>query len=126
MEQNARPANTCNIISDTVEQAVKLANADSVIGKPLLEGDTKVYPISDISAGFAGGMTTVTGKKIKQASLPAGAGGRVNVKPRAFLVIENDGRISVKGIPDAQAANDGGVLSGIVDIVKNITDKKKK
>lgn len=75
----------------TMDKVKEMADADTVIGKPVTTPDgTVIIPISRISYGFASGGSDLPSKAQPSSGLFAGGGGAgITVSPVAFLSISN-------------------------------------
>lgn len=81
------------LMSSTLDRISKIIDINSVIGKPIIQGNTLIIPISKVGFGFltGGGEYSETQPKVKYDTLPhaGGSGGGVSIKPLGFLIIEN-------------------------------------
>lgn len=79
------------LLGTTMDKIKEMADADTVIGKPVTTPDgTVIIPISRISYGFASGGSDLPSKAQPSSGLFAGGGGAgVTVSPVAFLSISN-------------------------------------
>ena len=79
------------LLGTTMEKIKEMADADTVIGKPVTTPDgTIIIPISRISYGFASGGSDLPSKAQPSSGLFAGGSGAgVTVSPVAFLSISN-------------------------------------
>ena len=102
MSTNERPA-------VTVDKAIELANANSIVGDRIVAGDITIIPISKLSVGFAGGGADIADVQRGKQQNPAGAGAKVTLTPMSFLVI-CDGTVQLLNI----AAEEGGSTMGDV------------
>ncbi|MBQ2781122.1 MAG: hypothetical protein IJF42_06145 [Clostridia bacterium] len=114
MSANERPAvaggNTLTkVLSFTVDKAIELANANSIVGDRIVAGDITIIPISKLSVGFAGGGADIADVQRGKQQNPAGAGAKVTLTPMSFLVI-CDGTVQLLNI----AAEEGGSTMGDV------------
>jgi len=84
------------IMGLTMDKVKEMADADTVVGKPVTTPDgTVIIPISRISYGFASGGSDLPSKAQPGGGLFAGGGGAgITVSPVAFLSISN-GHVSV-------------------------------
>lgn len=115
-------------INEIIETAVanlgKIAEANSIIGKPLVTMDgTTILPISQITFGFlAGGgeygnnSKVVVSKDSFLSNFAGGSGGGASVTPIGFLVVGKDG---VKMI-DAEKQD---FVGKILEVVKDFASK---
>ncbi len=108
------------IMRETTDKITDLARASTTLGTPVEKDGVAVYPISEISVGFAGGG--LGGGSKKQPS--AGAGGKVQTTPVGFLVLEN-GKARVMGL-DAPERQKNGPLSGLLSAAAGLFGRKKE
>ncbi|MCM1195038.1 MAG: hypothetical protein NC099_02660 [Corallococcus sp.] len=115
-------------ISEIVETAVsnlsKVAEVNTIIGKPLITMDgTTVLPVSQINFAFmAGGGEYGNGKSLKRennSNFAGGSGGGASLTPVCFLIINKDG---VK-VLDTEKSN---TLEKIFDVAKDLANTFKK
>ncbi len=88
-----------NNIADTIRQALgevrSMADSQTIIGEPIVVGDTTLIPVSKISIGVGLGGGTYG----KNTDNNAGAGGTgLTVSPVAFIVINKNGAASILNI----------------------------
>lgn len=95
------------VLSFTVDKAIELANANSVVGDRIVAGDITIIPISKLSVGFAGGGADIADVQRGKQQNPAGAGAKVSLTPISFLVI-CDGTVQLLNM----AAEEGGSAMG--------------
>ncbi len=95
------------VLSFTVDKAIELANANSVVGDRIVVGDITIIPISKLSVGFAGGGADMADVQRGRQQNPAGAGAKVSLTPMSFLVV-CDGSVQILNI----AAEEGGSFVG--------------
>lgn len=125
-------------IADTIRQALSevrsMADSQTIVGEPIIVGDTTLIPVSKVSIGVGLGGGTYG----KDTQNNAGAGGTgLTVSPVAFIVIAKDGTASMLnvGAEPAGASKIAGTVSdidkaldnvpGIVTKVKGIFKKDK-
>lgn len=113
-----------DIMDATVSKIRELADANTVIGKPIQTPDgITVIPISRVTLGFATGGTTGS----KGVSFTGGNGGGVKVEPIGFFVI-NDGNcrmISVAPPPLNTMDRIVEMVPDVLDRVDGIVNKNK-
>ncbi len=88
-----------NNIADTIRQALSevrsMADSQTIIGEPIVVGDTTLIPVSKVSIGVGLGGGTYG----KNTNNNAGAGGTgLTVSPVAFIVINKSGAASLLNI----------------------------
>ena len=81
------------LMSSTLDKLSAIIDINSVIGKPIIQDNVMIIPISKVGFGFltGGGEYSETQPKIKYDALPhaGGSGGGVSIKPLGFLVVEH-------------------------------------
>lgn len=112
---------------DTTLQKIREAvDASTVIGDPIIAGETTVIPVSKISYGFASGGSDFPNKSAQEC-FGGGGGAGVTVAPVGFLVINGS---DVKMIPVDSGLNAVNraidMVPDIVDKVRDVTTKLKK
>ena len=125
-------------IADTIRQALSevrsMADSQTIVGDPIVVGETTLIPVSKVSIGVGLGGGTYG----KDTHNNAGAGGTgLTVSPVAFIVISKDGTASMLNIGSEAAGSSkiSGTVSeidkaldnvpGIVSKVKGIFKKDK-
>jgi len=82
-------------LKDAVGTVKSVLDVDSVIGRPIVDAQCTIIPVTKMSVGFlsAGGETE--GKYTKgEKLLPIGGlGGGANVTPLGFLIVEGNSRV---------------------------------
>ena len=85
----AAEKNIESLLGTAMEKLGGLVNVDTVIGEPILAGETTIIPISKVTLGFAvGGGEYGEGKGTELAFGGASSGGMV-IKPIGFLSCTN-------------------------------------
>ena len=113
------------VMDATVSKIRELADANTVIGKPILTPDgITVIPISRVSLGFATGGTSGS----KGISFTGGNGGGVKVEPIGFFVIKdgNCRMISVAPPPLTTMDRIVEMMPDVLDKVDGIVNKNKE
>lgn len=110
------------ILSFTAEQTRSLADANGVLGEPLVIDGATVIPVSRVSAGFAGGGADIRNEKKSQT--PAGVGARVTLTPVTFLVFK-DGQVRQISVSREEKRPLGELAKAAVETFKEWTAKKK-
>lgn len=120
MENNKKMSNLMSVMSFTADKTRELADAGSVLGEPITRDGITVIPVSELSVGFAGGGADAVDVSRRKEQHPAGAGGKINVKPITFLVLDETGAhlLNIKG-------SGGDVLSQMIAAAKSFLKKDK-
>lgn len=108
-------------IADTIRQALSevrsMADSQTIIGEPIVVGETTLIPVSKISIGVGIGGGTYG----KETENNAGAGGTgLTVSPVAFIVVNKDGATSMLNIGDAPAG--ASKIAGTVNDIDKALD----
>lgn len=131
--------NSENSILESVRLALaevkQAADSQTIIGEPIMVGETTLIPVSKVSIGVGLGGGTYG----KDAPNNAGGGGTgLTVSPVAFIVIDKNGETKILNIGnnlDASISKISGTVNeidkaldnvpGIIEKVKGIFSKKK-
>ncbi|MBQ5590599.1 MAG: sporulation protein YtfJ [Clostridia bacterium] len=116
--------NVKNIMGITMDKikAMADANADTIIGEPIVLSDTVTcIPVSKVSYGFASGGSDF-GKTTPQTKSNFGGGGGagMSVTPVAFLVLQ-DGNVKVLNIGEEALA-----IERVINTLPEVVDKLSK
>ena len=103
-----------NMLENTIAKIREMVDVNSVIGEPIVVGDTTIIPVSKVSVGFGGGGSDFT----KADAFGGGAGGGVKVHPICFLVVQNG---NVRMMPVPIPANS--TADRLVEMVPDTLDK---
>ena len=76
------------IMESTLEKMREMVDVSTIIGEPMVTGDTTLIPVSKVSYGFTTGGTDLPSKQNKELFGGAGGGG-ISITPVAFIVIQN-------------------------------------
>lgn len=113
------------IMGVSMENIHQMVDVNTIIGDPIVKGDTTIIPISKVSFGFASGGSDLPTQAAEKFAGGAGAG--VTVKPVAFIVIKADGDVKLLELGGKASPIEGVMdsLPGIIDKIKNaVADKK--
>ena len=113
------------IMGVSIENIHQMVDVNTIIGDPIVKGDTTIIPISKVSFGFASGGSDLPTQAAEKFAGGAGAG--VTVKPVAFIVIKADGDVKLLELGGKSSPIDGvmDALPGIIDKIKNAAADKK-
>ena len=104
-----------NMLENTIAKIREMVDVNSVVGEPIVVGETTIIPVSKVSVGFGGGGSDFT--KGNDA-FGGGAGGGVKVHPICFLVVQNG---NVRMMPVPTPANT--TADRLVEMVPDTLDK---
>ncbi|MBQ4313349.1 MAG: GerW family sporulation protein [Clostridia bacterium] len=105
-----------DMMDTTLQRIRDMVDASTVIGDPIVAGDTTVIPVSKISYGFASGGSDLPTKNTGDY-FGGGGGAGVTVSPVAFLVISAD------GVRLLQVDDKHDTVNKMVDMLPDIVDK---
>ena len=86
----------------------------TVVGEPIVVGDTTIIPLVDVSCGMAAGTFDNTSKS------NGGGGKSAKLTPTAMLIIQ-DGRTKVVNVKNQDAISK--ILDMVPDLINKITNK---
>lgn len=114
------------VMEFTVDKAMALASANSVLGEKMEIDGVTIIPVSKLSVGFAGGGADITDVAKKKKQNPAGAGAQVTLTPLSFLVVqEGQARVlTVQGEPRPVISKE--LIDTVVQQAKSLFKKEKK
>lgn len=113
------------IMGVSMENIHQMVDVNTIIGDPIVKGDTTIIPISKVSFGFASGGSDLPTQAAEKFAGGAGAG--VTVKPVAFIVIKADGDVKLLELGGKSSPIDGVLesLPGFIEKLKaSAADKK--
>ena len=129
-EKGKNPVHPVKGMMDTTLSKIKeMVDVSTIIGDPIISGDTTIIPISKMSYGFASGGSDFDGKSGHRC-FGGGGGAGVTVQPVAFLVI-NGSSVRLLQIDNNMNSLDKavGMIPNLVDQVSGmlagVKDKKK-
>jgi len=80
------------LVKTTLGEIEKVLDAKTVVGEPIIIGDTTLIPLMSVGFGFAAGGGTGKGEpKETPEGGGSGSGGGGGVKPIAIIIISKDG-----------------------------------
>ena len=77
------------IMENTLEKMREMVDVSTIIGEPMVTGETTLIPVSKVSYGFTSGGTDLPSKSTAEL-FGGGGGGGITISPVAFIVIQND------------------------------------
>ncbi len=107
-----------NLVDVAMQKLRSIADGETVVGKPIVVGDTTIIPISSIKVGFATGGSDLPTKNPKD-QFGGGTGGGVKIDPIAFITITN-GDVKLLQMTVNQSGSNA-IINMVPDIVDKIT-----
>lgn len=114
------PMSLENLAETLLEKLRHIAQAETVVGKPVQSGEVTIIPVSRVSLGF--GIGGNQGKNDNKASGndTNASGGGAKVDPVGFLVIHGD---DVRVLP---ISKDSGLVQKIYDLIPDVVSAFSK
>ncbi len=119
MEEKKHPIN--ELMRETMEKVRLMADANTVVGQPIVTEEVTIIPISRLSLGFGVGGSDFSSKNQKPDAannFGGGAATGMNIDPIAFLIIRGD---NVRVLPMLPPSD--GALGRLVDMAPELVDK---
>ena len=77
------------IMENTLQKMREMVDVSTIIGDPMVTGDTTLIPVSKVTYGFTSGGTDLPSKQGAEL-FGGGGGGGISITPVAFIVIQNN------------------------------------
>ena len=110
------------IMENTLEKMREMVDVSTIIGEPLVTGNTTLIPVSKVSYGFTSGGTDLPSKSNAEL-FGGGGGGGITITPVAFIVIEN-GKARLMQINNYTSSADRAIAM-IPELVDRVTELLK-
>ncbi len=107
------------IMENTLEKMRQMVDVSTIIGEPMVTGDTTLIPVSKVSYGFTSGGTDLPSKNNAEL-FGGGGGGGITISPVAFIVIQ-DGKCRMMQINNYTSSADRAVAM-IPELVDKLTE----
>lgn len=111
-----------SIMETTIERIREMVDISTIIGEPMVSGDTTLIPVSKVTYGFTSGGTDLPSKS-NQELFGGGGGGGISITPIAFIVIEN-GKTRMMQINNFTSSADRAIAM-IPELVDKVTELLK-
>lgn len=109
-----------DLVASLMTQLHRVSRSESVVGKPMMFGDSAVVPLCKITVGFGTGSSDISGEASKTSGSfdVGGAGGGLAVEPRAFVVVAKGGQTQMLSVRKGAKA----ILQRAVDVLPQAID----
>ena len=107
------------IMESTLEKMREMVDVSTIIGEPMVTGDTTLIPVSKVTYGFTSGGTDLPSKQHQELFGGAGGGG-ISITPVAFIVIQ-DGKVRMMQINNYTSSADRAIAM-IPELVDKLTE----
>ena len=113
------------IMESTIDKMREMVDVSTIIGEPMVTGDTTLIPVSKVSYGFTSGGTDLPSKQNNELFGGAGGGG-ISITPVAFIVIQN-GTVRLMQINNYTSSADRAIamIPELIDKVSELVNVKK-
>ncbi len=113
------------IMESTLDKMREMVDVSTIIGEPMVTGDTTLIPVSKVSYGFTSGGTDLPSKQNSELFGGAGGGG-ISITPVAFIVIQN-GTVRLMQINNYTSSADRAIamIPELIDKVSELVNVKK-
>ena len=113
------------IMESTLDKMREMVDVSTIIGEPMVTGDTTLIPVSKVSYGFTSGGTDLPSKQNHELFGGAGGGG-ISITPVAFIVIQN-GTVRLMQINNYTSSADRAIamIPELIDKVSELVNVKK-
>lgn len=118
------------IMESTLQKMREMVDVSTIIGEPIVTGDTTLIPVSKVSYGFTTGGTDLPSKQNKELFGGAGGGG-ISITPVAFIVIQ-DTKVRLMQIDNYTSSADRAIsmipelIDKLSELIAAKTDDKKE
>lgn len=118
------------LIKELLAEMHKISTTETVVGEPLLVGETKLIPISRLRIGFgAGGVDELAAKSgDTRADLAQGGGaaGGIKVEPVAFVAVAPSGEAQLLCLDEPEANVMDRLLHLVPELADRLLERKQK
>ncbi|KXS44548.1 MAG: Sporulation protein YtfJ [Methanolobus sp. T82-4] len=113
------------IIKDISGELERLVNTKTVVGDPVVCGDTTIIPVTKVSFGFGSGGGEGK-KKDAEEGFGGGGGAGAKIEPIAFIIMSPDGveLLPITGKGGLDKIMDS--VPGMIEKMKSMKSKKDK
>ena len=114
------------IMENTLEKMREMVDVSTIIGEPMVTGDTTLIPVSKVSYGITSGGTDLPSKQNAEL-FGGGGGGGITISPVAFIVIQND-KVRMMQIDNYTSSADRAIamIPELVDQVSKLLSSKNE
>jgi uncharacterized spore protein YtfJ len=117
-----------DLIQTLLREVNRISKTETVVGEPLLVGDTKLIPISKLSLAFGvGGLNSRAEESDAQGGQgqgsAGGAGGGIRVEPVAFVAVDPSGCAQLLCLDEPEATVLDKLLTVAPELAEKVLDK---
>lgn len=113
-----------DLMGEIVDKVREIADANTIVGQPIVTGEVTIIPISRLSVGVGSGGTEFGSKHKKpedNSCFGGGAGAGINLIPVGFLVVK-DGSVKLLPVAPPAATTVDRVVEMVPEAIDKITD----
>ncbi|MBN2110940.1 MAG: sporulation protein [Methanosarcinaceae archaeon] len=111
-----------DIIKEISSELERLVNTKTVVGDPVIYGDTTIIPVTRVSFGFGSGGGEGK-KKDAEEGFGGGGGAGARIEPIAFIVLSPGG---VELLPVSGKAGFEKVIESVPELIDKIKSMKNR
>ena len=111
-------------MGEIVDKVREIADANTIVGQPIVTGEVTIIPISRLSVGVGSGGTEFGSKHKKpedNSCFGGGAGAGINLIPVGFLVVK-DGSVNLVPVAPFPTTTVALVVEMVPEAIDKITD----
>jgi uncharacterized spore protein YtfJ len=111
-----------NMVKTTLSQIEKVLSSKTVVGEPIIVGDTTLIPLLSVGFGFGAAGGGKSDAKQPNEGMKGGTGGAGGMRPIAIIIIDKDG-VRIEPIKSSVAAAIEKLSEKVPGVVEKIADK---
>lgn len=110
--------NIADLLNVSMNKIKEMIDANTIIGTPIVDGETTIIPVSKLHLGFVSGGSDIKPNSSKEEVLfGGGTGGGFGITPIAFLVI-NKNEVNLLSIDESTH-----IAEKLIDLVPKTVEK---
>ena len=110
-----------DLLGVSMDKIKEMVDVNTIVGEPIVVGETTIIPVSKVSYGFAsGGSDFPTKKSEGQELFGGGSGAGITITPIAFISVSSSGTELLQVQPCNNFAE------RVVEMVPSLIDKVSK
>ncbi len=114
------------IMENTLQKMREMVDVSTIIGDPMVTGDTTLIPVSKVTYGFTSGGTDLPSKQGTEL-FGGGGGGGISITPVAFIVIQNN-KVRLMQIDNYTSSADRAIsmIPELIDQISRLVKAKEE
>lgn len=112
--------NIADLLNVSMNRIKEMIEANTIVGTPIIQGDTIIIPVSKVHLGFVSGGSDIKPASSKEDILfGGGTGGGFGITPICFLVVTN-GEVKLLAIDEGTH-----LVEKVIDLIPKGIEKCK-